>query len=173
MTENTEKMNKIINSMKDLGVDEKDLKTTDFNIHPRYDYPESGRVLAGYEVTQSLQVKIRDLDKVGQIIQSATNNGANQIGQLSFTIDNEDEFKNQAREEAIKKAKEKAKELANQLGVNLVRIVDFYESGENPVYYDNYSAKEAYGIGGGGEIPSIETGENKVEISVTITYEIN
>jgi len=179
MTENTQKMNQIIDSMKDLGVEEKDLKTTTFNIYPRYDYintitfDRGKRVLAGYEITQSLQVKIRDLDKIGQIIESATDAGANQVGNLSFTIDNEDEFKKQAREEAINKAKIKAKELADQLGVNLVRIVSFNESRQPPIYYDNYAVKEAIGIGGGGEIPQIETGENKIEVSVSITYEIN
>ena len=177
MSENTVKMNEIIDSMKDLGVEEKDLKTTAFDIYPRYNYIEATpfvqgeRVLSSYEITQSLQVKIRDLEKIGQIIQSATNAGANQVGNLSFTIDNEDEFKKQAREEAINKAKAKAKELANQLGVDLIRIIGFYESGE-PVYYDNYSMKEAVGIGGGG-IPQIETGENKISVSVSITYEIN
>ncbi|MBU1177518.1 MAG: SIMPL domain-containing protein [Patescibacteria group bacterium] len=173
MTENTQKMNKIISSMKNLGVEEKDLKTTAFNIYPRYNYLETGtRILAGYEITQSLQVKIRDLEKIGDIVQAATDAGSNQIGDLSFTIDNEDAFKKQAREEAINKAKAKAKELADQLGVDLVRIVGFYESGEQPIYYDTYSAKEAIGIGGGGA-PQIETGENKISVSVSITYEIN
>lgn len=173
MTENTQKMNKVIDSMKDLGVEEKDLKTTTFNIYPRYNYLETGiRVLAGYEIIQSLQVKIRDLDKIGQIIQDATDAGANQIGSLSFIIDNEDEFKKQAREEAINKAKIKAKELADQLGVNLVRIVSFSERSQAPVYYDSYAMSKEIGVGGG-ETPQIETGENKIEVSVSITYEIN
>jgi len=174
MTENTQKMNEVIGAMKDLGVEEKDLKTTAFNIYPRYNYLEIGtRVLSGYEITQSLQVKIRDLDKIGQVIQDATDAGANQVGNLSFTVDKEDEFKEQAREDAINKVKAKAKELASQLGVDLVRIVGFYESGQEPMYYDTYSAKEAMGIGGGGEVPQIETGENKISVSVSITYEIN
>ena len=181
MKDNTEKMNEIIDSMKDLGIEEKDLKTTAFNIYPRYDYigpdpmnpfVQEKRVLVGYEITQSLQVKIRDLDKIGQIIQSATDAGANQVGNLNFIVDKEDEFKEQAREEAINKAKAKAKELASQLGVDLVRIIGFYESGQAPIY-DNYAMKETMGIGGGGEVPQIETGENKISVSVSITYEIN
>lgn len=172
MTENTEKMNDVIDSMKDLGVEEKDLKTTTFNIYPRYDYLETGiRSLAGYEITQSLQVKIRDLEKIGQIIQDATKAGANQVGDLQFTIDNRDELESEAREKAINIVKAKAKEMADQLGVNLVRIVGFYESGQTPVYYDNYAVKEA--MGGGREVPQIETGENKISVSVSITYEIN
>jgi len=179
MTENTEKMNEIIGAMKDLGVEEKDLKTTAFNIYPRYDYIENisfvqgTRVLVGYEITQSLQVKIRDLEKIGEVVQDATDAGANQVGNLSFTVDKKDEFKEQAREEAINKAKAKAKELASQLGVDLVRIIGFNEPGQASMYYDTYASKEVMGIGGGGEVPQIETGENKISVSVSITYEIN
>ncbi len=175
MNENTEKMNTIIDSMKEQGVEDKDLKTTSFNIYPRYDwynetsfYPQGRRVLVGYEVRQSLQVKIRDMEKIGEIIQGATDAGANQVGDLQFTIDDEDEFKKQARGEAIEKAKAKAEELASQLGVKLVRIVNFSESGIVPRYY---ALEESMGIGG--EAPGIEVGENKIEVNVTIIYEIN
>ncbi|NQV00760.1 MAG: SIMPL domain-containing protein [Parcubacteria group bacterium] len=178
MSENTEKMNDIVDSMKDLGIEEKDLKTTTFNIYPRYDYIESmsfvqgKRVLVGYEITQSLQVKMRDLDKIGEIIQEATDAGANQVGDLQFTVDQEDEFKKQARKQAIEKAKDKAKEIADELDINLIRIVNFNESSYLPIYNDYGLMKEA-AVGGGGETPQIETGENKIEVSVSITYEID
>jgi len=179
MSENTKKMNNIIDSMKGLGIEEKDLKTTTFNLYPRYEYrressiyPSGERILVGYEATQSLQVKIRDLDKIGEIIEKATDAGANQVGDLQFTVDKEDEFKKQAREQAIKEAKEKAKEIASQLGIDLVRIVNFDESGYAPRYND-YGLIKEMAVGGGGEIPQIETGENKIEVSVSITYEIN
>lgn len=179
MNENTKKMNEIIDFMKKTGIEEKDLKTTSFNIYPRYDYirdstlyPSGQRILVGYEITQSLQVKVRNLEKIGQIIQGATEAGANQVGDLQFTVDQIDDFKKQARQEAIKKAKAKAEELADQLGVNLVRITNFTESGPAPRYYD-YGLAESVGIGGGGEAPQIETGENKIEVVVSITYEIN
>ncbi len=183
LSENTEKMNGIIQAIKDLGVEEKDLKTIGFNISPRYEwkkseelssyYPEGERVLAGYEVTQSLEVKIRNLEKVGEIIQKATEEGSNQVGSLQFTVDQEEEFKDQAREDAIAQAKEKARELASQLGVNLGGIVGFSESGYVPIYY-SYD-KSAVGYGGSEESvsPQIETGENKISVNVYITYEIN
>lgn len=181
MSENTEKMNSIIGAMKDEGIEEKDLKTTSFTIYPRYEwwkveteiypYPPGKRVLVGYEVQQSLQVKIREMAKIGDIIQGATDAGANQVGDLQFTIDKEDELKKQARGQAIDKAKTKAEELAQQLGVNLVRITHFSESAVAPRFFG--LMEEAIGIGmGGGEAPQIETGENKIEVTVTITYEI-
>jgi len=180
LSKNTEKMNAIIDFVKGQGVEDKDLKTTSFNVYPRYEwreekaeippYPSGERVLVGYEVRQSLEVKIRDMEKIGTIIEGATEAGANQVGDLQFTIDKEDELKAQAREQAIEKAKTKAEELASQLGVNLIRIVDFSEGVTIPRYY-GLEKEAAMGLGGG-ETPQIETGENKIEVTVTITYEI-
>jgi len=182
LSKNTEKMNTVIDFVKDQGVEEKDLKTTSFNIYPRYEWyeereclvypcPTGERVLVGYEVQQSLQVKIRDTGEIGTIIEGATDAGANQVGDLQFTIDKQDELKKQARAEAINKAKTKARELASQLGVRLVRITNFSESGVVPIPR-YFALEEAAGMGGG-EIPQIETGENKISVTVTITYEIN
>ena len=177
MQENAKKMNAVIEVIKGLGVEDKDLKTTSFNIYPRYEwyeateiYPSGRRVLVGYEITQSLQIKIRDMGKIGTIIEAATDAGANEVSDLQFTVDEEDALKAQARAEAINKAKAKAKELAGQLGIKLVRIINFSESGAMPYFY---STKEAAPSGmGGGETPQIETGENKIEVTVSITYEI-
>lgn len=180
--ENTDKMNNVIKAIKNLGIKEEDLKTTNFNIYPRYEYRSAEteiyssapqkRVLVGYEITQSLEVKIRDLSKIGSIIETGTSNGANEVGDLQMSVDKEDEFKSQARASAIVKAKEKAKELAKQVGVKLGRITNFSEDYNYPVYYnDMYSAKGSpEGIGGGA--PDIQTGQNKITSTVSITYEI-
>lgn len=184
MKENTKSMNEIIAFLKGLGVEEKDLKTTNFNISPRYEYekggetytyyyPEGKRVLVGYDVTQTLEVKIRNMDKIGEAIEGATAKGANQVSDLQFTIDKEEDFKKQAREEAIKEAKDKAKELASQLGVKLVKITNFSEGLISPIYRYAYDSAAATGMGGGESTPQVETGENKIEVNVTITYEIN
>lgn len=177
-SENTKNMNTIIDFIKNQGVESKDLKTTNFNISPRYEYekseifpyPQGKRILVGYEVRQSLQVRIRDMKKVGVIIQGATTNGANQVDSLQFTVDNQDEFKKQVREQAIDEAKIKAKELASQLGVSLVRITNFSESGVTPYYY---GLERAVGVSDSEGSLQIETGESKIEATVTITYEIN
>lgn len=201
MADNTAKMNAVIEAVKKLGVDAKDLQTTNFYISPRYDYvreavttptpaatgavgaggsavssptliyPNGKQVLAGYDVNQTLTVKMRDLAKVGQIIESATVAGANQAGSLQFTIDKPDVLEQQARGEAIVKAKAKAKELADQLGVSLGRITGFSENESAP--YPIYAKSVAMDAAGtGGAAPSIETGQNKITASVSITYEI-
>lgn len=180
MSKNTEKMNAVISAVKGEGVEEKDLKTISFNIYPRYEYqkveteiypyPPGKRVLVGYEVRQSLEIKIRDLTKIGSVIQAATNAGANEVSNLQLTIEKQDELKAQAREQAINKAKAKAKELAKQLGIKLVEISNFSESDVVP-YYGFVRTSAPPGIGGG-ETAQIETGENKIEVTVYITYKI-
>ncbi len=178
LSENTEKMNTVISFLKEQGIEDKDLKTTGFNIYPRYEYyertegrPSGKRVLVGYEVNQSLQVKIRDLESIGTIIQGVTENGANNISGLSFTIENQDELKKQARGEAIEEAKAKAEELASQLGVRLAKITNFSESSVYPRYYDlTKTVSEEMDVGG--TAPSVEAGENKIEVTVNLTYEI-
>lgn len=171
MSQNTGRMNIIVAKIKEMGVNEDDLRTTNFNIYPRYEYVNERRTLAGYEVQQTLDVKIRDLQRVSSIIQAATNAGVNQVGNLQFTIDQQDALKEQAREMAIEKAKTKANKLAKQLGVKLVKIASFNEGydGIAPIVYRD---AEAYAVGGGGPA-SIEPGQNKIEVTVSITYEID
>ncbi|MFH1582418.1 MAG: SIMPL domain-containing protein, partial [bacterium] len=172
---NTENMNTVIQAMKDLEVEDKDLKTTSFNIYPRYEwtekvssiYPDGKRNLVGYEVSQTLEVKIRNLEKTADILQAGVDAGSNQVGNLQFTIENSDELKAQAREMAIDEAKEKAKVLAKQLDVRLAGIANFSESGNGVVYYDA-RLESTGGIGG----TQIETGENKIEVRVSVTYKI-
>lgn len=169
--DNTEKMNRITKAMKDLGVAEKDLKTASYDINPRYDYSNGRQTIIGYETNQSLEIKIRDLDKAGQIISRAGELGANQVGSLNFTFDDPEASKIQARKNAIGNAKEKAKTLAGELGVKLVRIIDFSETSngaEPPIFY----AKEALGMGGGESSPDVLIGQNEITASVSITYEI-
>lgn len=181
MAENVEKMNNVIFSVKQEGLDEKDLKSTYFNLSPLYEYQKEEieiylyspgkRVLVGYEVTQTLQVKIRDLNKIGTIIEKATGSGANQVSSLQLTIDKQEELKEQVRAEAIEKTKAKAERLASRLGLKLVRITNFNESGEVPYFY---GPSEVKGLGGEAApaIPEIQAGENKITVTVTITYEI-
>ncbi|MFA5714285.1 MAG: SIMPL domain-containing protein [Candidatus Paceibacterota bacterium] len=173
--DNSKTMNGITSFLKgEGGIDQKDIKTTGYNINPRYEYEmrTGKRNLAGYEVSQSVNIKIRDLTKVGKIISESTALGATDVGSLSFTIDDDEQVKQEARDLAIKDAKDKAQKLEKSLGIKMVRIVNFSE-GTYPAY-DSY-----YGMGGA-EIkatssitpPTIQTGQNKITSNVSITYSI-
>src|SRR6056297_209581 len=169
--ENSEKMNGIIQDFKKIGIEEKDLKTVNYNIRPKRQWDDGKSSTVGYIVSQNLEVKIRDTENISQVLSLAANSGANQVGSLNFEIDDPEVLRKQAREKAIKNAKEKAEGLADQLDVKLGRVVSFseYNRDNSPVYY---KAEAPAGLGGGETAPQIEAGENKISVKVNITYEI-
>ncbi len=174
--ENSQKMNQVIEYIKSEGVESKDIKTTGYNINPRYEWNnDTGkRTLAGYEVNQSVSVKIRDLSKVGTIISNVTSKGANDISSLSFIVDNDEEAKAEAKAMAIADAKAKAKELEDLLGIKMVKIVSFSEQSDG--YYPRVAYDQAVNfekqLSSTIATPTIEVGENKITSIVTITYSI-
>jgi len=175
--ENSEKMNEIIAAVKELGVDEKDIKTTDYRLSPVYTWIEKeGQRLLGYEVSQNIALKIRDLDKISDIIAKTTEKGANQIGNINFTIDDEYELKNEARRLAIEKAKEKAEAIAKESGMKLGKIKSVHENSYQPIYdYSNAYKEmrlESYDQAAGMVAPSIEAGQNEVRVEITLIYEV-
>lgn len=183
----TDKMNKIIDSLKKSGIAEKDIKTIGYNIYPKYEYqtkyvacplgsycpPEGRQILIGYEVSHNILVKVRDTEKSGEILSSLGSQNVSNLSGINFTIDDEEKVKNDAREKAIADAKEKADLLAEQLGVKLVRIMNFSESGNYPMYYAKaYGGAPTPMSASDESVPQIPQGENKVTSNVTITYEI-
>jgi uncharacterized protein YggE len=172
--ENTDKMNAVIDKLKkDFKIDAKDIQTVNYYISSQYDYLESKQILRGYTVSQNLSVKVRQMDKVSQILEVAGAIGLNQIGSLNFEIDNPEKLKEEARTKALAQAKAKAETLAEVVGVKLGKIVSFSESSSGdqptPVYY----AKDmAVSMGGGSSAPAVEAGSNEITIIATVEYEI-
>ena len=168
--ENTEKMNRLIEKMKELGIENKDIQTIYYNISPQYDWPNGKQALRGYQVNQNVRIKIRNLDKVGDILAAAGEGGANQVSGLSFNIDDPEKLKQEARIKALENAKEKAEALAKAAGVKLGKIVSFSEYSETPPM-PVYRAYEG-GVGGGAATPEIETGTLDIVVNVSVSYEI-
>lgn len=180
----TAKINAVTAYLKSAGVDAKDLQTTDYSINPQYDYvqqacsggycPGGTQVLRGYEVRQTTSVKVRDTAKAGDLLAGVGDKGATEVSGLNFTFDDPQQAQDETRAKAIADAKSKADELARQLGVRIVRVVSFSESG--------YYPPMPYAARGGVEVanqasdakvaPAIEIGQNKVTSNVSVTYEI-
>lgn len=168
--DNSKKSKAVTDYLKKQNIEDKDIKTTAYNIYPQYKYPQSGGqpTITGYQINQSLEIKIRNLDNASNILDGVVTAGANQVSGLSFEIDNPDTLKAEARAKAIADAKKKAGELESQVGISLGKIVNFSENtGGYPVPI-MYEAK-AMGMGGG---PSVPAGENEITVDVTLTYQI-
>lgn len=169
--ENTSKMNAVIKFLKDQGIKDEDIKTSNYNLSPKYNYDKGKSTLVGYIINQMLTVTVRDLEKIGNVLDGSVSSGANEVNSISLFIDKPEELKNKAREEAIKQAKEKASTTSKIAGFRLGRVVNFYENsmGEPPMYYETM----AMGKGGGDSIapsPQIEPGSQEIKINVTLTY---
>lgn len=176
-------MNGVIDYLKKFGVAEKDIKTTSYNIAPRYEYgavdrgsfyppqTEGPRHLVGYEVSHWVTVKVRGIDTVGEIVGEVGTRGATNISNVTFTIDDDDKARADARREAIKDAKEKADVLAKDLGVRIIKVVSYNEGG-GPIFYRTMGA-ESFAAKADGAPPEIPAGENTITSNVTIIYAID
>lgn len=166
--ENTFIMNRVMKVVTDAGVAREDIKTMNYTLNPQYEFPDGKQRLLGYVVSQDVQLKIRDLTKVGDLIGAATSAGANQVNDIQFTLENPESARAEARAKAIEAAKTKAATIANAAGLDLKKLINFYEV-ETPIpspYYD--------GKGGGGTDMSVPVSQGMYEVvvSVSLVYEV-
>ncbi|MEK7147165.1 MAG: SIMPL domain-containing protein [Patescibacteria group bacterium] len=182
MKENTKKVNAAIDFVKSLGVEQKDVKTQNYNLEPRYQYFSCPRdevaacppaEIAGYTITQTVLVKIRDFAKIGDLLAGVIKNGANSVSQLSFTIDDQTVLQDQAREQAIEKAKERAKKIAKAGGFRLGRLLSIDENVAYPYITPlSFGMAAEQGIAKSLPSPTIEPGSQEITVNATLRYEI-
>ncbi len=162
-------INKVSDVIKKLEIDSKDIKTTNYNVNPTYDY-SNGQKITGYSASTNLSIKVRQLEKANSVIDNATANGANQIGGISFEIDDPTKLENEARQKAVDEAKKKAADAAKIAGFKLGRIINYSENsgGFSPMPLRAMSADKAIG----GVPTQVEPGSSEIVITVTLSYEI-
>jgi len=168
----TAKQNAVDAYLKDAGIADKDIQTSGYSVYPQYDYNNGTQTLRAYEVRQSTTVKVRDVSKAGDVLAGVVGKGVTEVNGPTLTFDDPSAPQKDARAKAIADAKAKAEVLAQQLGVSIVRVTSFSESGGGMPGPIPYAAKAAYGMGGGDSSANISAGQNKVTDDVSITYEI-
>lgn len=163
-----------------VGVDEKDIKTNSYMVNPKYEteqvycisYPcSTGKTtITGYEVTQSITVKVRKIDQAGEVVGLIGKANITEISGPDFTVDDMDKAQAEAKELAIKEAKEKAKATAKSLGVSLGSITSF--SDDQGGYYPVMYARDSMSMGAMAKTESVTLpqGESVIKSRVTITY---
>jgi len=175
--DNKKVMDQIMADLKKMGVEDKDLQT-DYSIYPDYNYTQDrGQELKGYRVSNQVTVKIRDLSKIPSILGLAGKYGATEVNGLSFTIDDTENLKAEARDKALIDAKVKATKLAQSLGVKLIGVISYseYEGGNDYYPVAKYGMMGA--AEGGGSMPlapqSVSAGSKDVIMNVSMVYEID
>lgn len=176
------KINVALALLKEKGIAEKDIKTSSYNISPKYAYQppcytypcpynEASKIV-GFTASQTVEVKVRDIDNTGDVLSSLGDAGVSNLYGPNFMIEDEDGLQAEAREEAIKEARKQAEQLAKALGVRVTRVVNYSENGGYPGPF--YRADTMNMAMGGAEkaVPSIPAGENEIMVSVSVTYEV-
>lgn len=178
----TQQMNSLLALLKDEGIPDRNIKTTNYNIVPRYEFrepsadarfpaPRGERVLVGFEVSHWVEVRLDDIDRAGSILSLLGSRGADNVSNMRLNVDDDEAVAREARQKAINDAKKKAKSIADDLGVRLVRIVGFNESGGAIPFFrgdTRVTLEESATV----PVPEIPTGENKITVRVHITYAI-
>lgn len=176
--ESTKTMDAIIAALKGMGVQEKDIQTSGFSVWVDRARTPEGELTgkATYHVSNMVNVTIRDLDKVGELLDAAIEAGANSIHGVSFALDEPKKLQSEARQTAVTDALTKAKELATLHNAQVGAVVSVSEIvGGGGGYYDsNFVAMEAMyrsGLGGGGA-GAITPGELELSLRLQVVYEL-
>jgi uncharacterized protein YggE len=183
--ENNERMQEAVTFVKNQGVDEDDIRTVRYNLNPEYDYtwckkpgdkpyPSCSPKIIGYKLDQGIEVKIRDFDKIDVIVGGLSEKGVNRISNVSFVIDDTEDYKNEARILALEKAEERAKLLARKSSIKLGKIIDI---SEGPGIYPIYRALEMEkamvdSIEDEVAQAPIEPGTQEITVTLTVTYKL-
>ena len=171
LTANTAAMKKMIFDLKFKGVDDKDIQTTQFNVEPVYVYPKEGQppTVTGYRVTNMLGVRVRNLDKVGDVLDQLVTSGANQMHGISFDVSKAETLKDDARKDAMANALRRAKLLAGAAGAEIGDVMQISEEttyhGPQPVVFAKRAAMAADAV-------PVQRGEQQLETSVTVTWKL-
>lgn len=177
-------INELIAFLKEKGVEEKDIKTDYYNMSEKYKYETrpcpvgsycpGEQVKDGFEVTQSITVKVRDLASAPDLISGVGERGATNISNLQFSIDDTSVLKEQARAAAIDDAKAKAEVLAKKLGVRLGKMTGYYEDEGmvQPYYARGGDMMEMSMANDSFKAAELPAGEQTTKSRVTISYQV-
>jgi uncharacterized protein len=166
LSANTAAMQKVIAELKGAGIDAKDIQTASFRVEPRYTRPIEGQApkIDGYSVTNEVQVLVRDLDKLGDILDRLVTAGANQTAGLNFEVSKAETLLDEARQQAVANALRRAKLYATAAGAEVGEVLTIVEGGREPprpMVMTRAVSPQA--------VP-IERGTETLEANVTVTW---
>lgn len=176
--QNTQKINEVISYLKESGIDEKNIQTSDYGLNPDYKWKDDERILTGYSIETVLTLTNLDIDKVGNILTESINKGINNVNNIQYYSSKYDECYQEALTLAINSAKQKADIIATSSNSNIIKVKNITEGYYNDsVKYTNYQANGKMMVTENDmameSAIDIQPGELDIEAEVTITYEIN
>lgn len=173
MQANAQRMNAVLAALKRGGIAERDIQTSNLNLSPRYQYVENlPPKLIGYQASNQVTVRVRDLKRLGQAVDATVNAGANQVHGISFGLDDPTAAENAARERAVKALAAKAELYARATGHRVVRLVTLSEGGGSYPVPPPMPMAQMASFRKESADTSVSPGELKVRVDVTGLYEL-
>ena len=166
-----EAMDTMIEALLGLGIAENDIQTTSLNLNPTYDWEDNPPNIVGWEANNMVRVTVRDINSVGNVVDTATKAGATNVNGISFRVEDPTAAEAEARTAAVQAAELKATQLAQAAGVNIVGVISISESGgqqPEPIYM----AREEMAFDSAAAGTPVLPGEVELSISVLVQYEI-
>jgi uncharacterized protein YggE len=170
LAKNTAAMTKVVAELKQSGIEPRDIQTANFSVEPRYDNSDEDKApkLVGYRVTNSVFITVRDISKLGEVLDKIVSLGANSIGGISFGVANREAVENEARKLAMADAIAKAKLFAEAAGAELGEVMTISEQGGYQPYFEKRAAAP---MAASAPVP-IEAGTESVSMQVSVTWEL-
>ena len=167
--ENSVRTYRVIEALKQIGIEARDIKTSSYSVQPKYEYVDSKNMFKGYEVEHSLQITVKDLSKAGMVYDVAIKNGANRASNLQFLVSNANLYYLTALTNAINYTKEKAEEIAQTIHVTVNPIpIKIIEENYQPI---QPRMAGAFHLAEPMTAPPIQPGEFTLQANVKVVYE--
>lgn len=177
LSANSEAMGKVLDAMAGLGIAKRDMQTSNFSIQPRYSRParqnngaSEAPKIVGHTVRNGLTLRVRDIDKVGEVLDTAVTLGVNEGGSIRFTNSDASDVLTQARVKAVEQAQKKATTLAEAAGLRLGQILEIVEQSHNsrPMAMGRSEMR----LSSAADSVPVAAGENAYQVDVTVSYAI-
>lgn len=174
LTENNQQMESVMSALRAAGIANNDIRTTTIQIYPRYEVPPQPREgqgsqpdLVGYTATNTVEVRVRDLDNLGTILDQVVSSGGNRVDSIRFDVSNQASALEQAREAAMQNALDKAEQLADLANGSLGVVVTIVENSRGPIFFEAAAMDQA----AGGAVP-ISPGTQSITVDLQVTWEL-
>lgn len=168
---NAQQMDKVMAAVKKSGIAERDVQTSGVNLNPQYKYEDNkAPQIVGYQASNTVNIKVRDISKLGQVLDTLAAQGANQINGPMFSIDQPEPVYDQARMDALKKAQVRAETYAKALNLRVVRIVSIDETnngGFQPMAVLSAAPRAAKEFNS-----PISPGETTLSVTLNVVFEL-
>ncbi|MEG3088272.1 SIMPL domain-containing protein [Sphingomonas sp. PB4P5] len=168
LADNAERMTRVLAALKRAGVAQRDIATANVSLAPQYRYGENvPPVITGYQASNTVSVRFRDIAKSGAILDALVKEGSNQIDGPNLSLDNPDAALDEARADAVKRARARAELYAKAAGMTVVRVVSIAENGENA---GGAPQPMAFRMAKAADSTQIAAGETDVTVTLSVRF---